>query len=138
MSKNNNRDDFSKSVKTLASERVGLRCSLCGILTKAAPKNGNSGIINIGIAAHICAAAPLGPRFDPNMTVEQRTSIDNCIWLCGNHAKLIDSDEKAYPKEFLILKKREAENKAAEALESGKSSFTIVQNCGFNLKQRVS
>ncbi len=135
MSKNNNRDDFSKSVKTLASERVGLRCSLCGILTKAAPKNGNSGIINIGIAAHICAAAPLGPRFDPNMTVEQRTSIDNCIWLCGNHAKLIDSDEKAYPKEFLILKKREAENKAAEALESGKSSFTIVQNCGFNLKQ---
>ena len=31
-------------------------------------------IINIGVAAHICAAAPGGPRYDSAMTEEERKS----------------------------------------------------------------
>ena len=59
------------------------------------------GEINIGVAAHICAAAAGGPRYDHGMTREQRTSADNGIWLCGVHAKAIDSDESHYTVELL-------------------------------------
>jgi len=38
--------------------------------------------ITTGVTAHICDAAPGGPRFDPNMTVAQRRHYDNGIWLC--------------------------------------------------------
>ena len=57
-------------------------------------------MINIGEAAHICAAAPGGPRYDPSMTPEQRKSASNGIWLCRNHAKAVDSDP-AYTVEIL-------------------------------------
>lgn len=46
--------------------------------------------------AHICAAKPNGPRYVPNMTDEERRSIDNLILLCDSCNKLVDSDEKKY------------------------------------------
>jgi hypothetical protein len=52
----------------------------------------------IGKAAHICGAAP-GPgsrRYDSSMTAEERAHIDNAIWLCADHADLIDRDEVTY------------------------------------------
>jgi hypothetical protein len=39
-----------------------------------------------------------GPRYDPVLTVEQRCSVANGIWLCQNCAKLIDNDPKKGPK----------------------------------------
>jgi hypothetical protein len=48
--------------------------------------------MTIGEAAHISAAAPGGPRFDGSMTPEQRRHCDNGIWMCSNHAFLIDED----------------------------------------------
>ncbi len=39
--------------------------------------------------------APGGRRFLASMTPEQRSHIDNAIWLCDSHAKLIDRDEVA-------------------------------------------
>jgi hypothetical protein len=62
------------------------------------------------VAAHICAAAPGGKRFDPNMSPEQRSSTENGIWLCAKCAKLIDSDEQKYTPEFLKRLKTEHEN----------------------------
>ncbi len=87
------RDEFTSSTKDLLANRVGRRCSNpnCRKLTCGANDN-PSKITNIGVAAHICAAAEGGPRFDSNMTSEERKAFDNGIWLCQNCAKLIDSD----------------------------------------------
>lgn len=135
MPKKSNRDNFNDETIKRAGERVCLHCSLCGCLTKAASSDGNDQVSNMGEASHICAAAPGGPRYDPAMTSTQRKSIDNCIWLCKNHARLIDTDEKKYPKEFLLAKKKEAEERTAKALAEGRSSFSIIQNEGFSIEQ---
>ena len=78
----NNRDDFSSSTKELLANRVGRRCSNpnCRKLTCGANDDPTK-ITNIGVAAHICAAAKGGPRFDPNMSTEERKSFYNGIWL---------------------------------------------------------
>ena len=112
------RDDFIKSVKDKAAKRVAYRCSFpgCGIAT-IGPKYGNPlGVASIGVACHICAASPGGPRYDENMDSDQRKSIENCIWMCETHSVIIDSDEEKYPVELLKTWKVEAENNAAESL----------------------
>lgn len=98
----NNRDDFSISTKALLANRVGLRCSNpnCRKLTCGA-NDDLSKITNIGVAAHICAAAKGGPRYNESMSAEERKAPDNGIWLCQNCAKLIDSDTKRYTIELL-------------------------------------
>lgn len=69
-----------------------------------------------GQAAHICAAAPGGKRYDVNMTPEERSSIDNCIWLCDYHARLIDTDAATYTVEKLRQWKADAEIQSSLAL----------------------
>lgn len=59
--------------------------------------------MNIGVAAHICAAAP-GPgarRYRADMTSEERKSFDNGIWLCQDCSKAIDSDDPAFSEKVL-------------------------------------
>jgi outer membrane murein-binding lipoprotein Lpp len=113
-----NRDDFSTKTKDIMAKQVAFRCSnpncrklTCGSGTK------KDGVVNIGVAAHICAAAPGGKRYDPNMTPEQRKDIDNGIWLCQSCAKLIDSDEIRYPVELLRKWKIQAMEETARELE---------------------
>lgn len=109
----NNRDDFSSSTKELLANRVGRRCSNpnCRKLTCGANDDPTK-ITNIGVAAHICAAAKGGPRFDPNMSAEERKSFYNGIWLCQNCAKLIDSDTRRFTIELLSAWKQIAEEYA--------------------------
>ena len=132
----NDRDDFSKSTKTLLANRVGVRCSNpdCRKPTSGANSDPNRAI-NIGVAAHICAAAEGGPRYDKTMTTYQRKSSKNGIWLCQNCAKLIDSDPDRYPKELLHRWKRLAEamstielEKPAGLKQSGNSDASVKQN----------
>lgn len=56
---------------------------------------------NVGKAARVTAAAQVGPRYDGSLTPEQRSDIDNGIWLCANHADLIDRDTATYTVEVL-------------------------------------
>ena len=56
----------------------------------APPPSGDESEINLGTAAHICAAAPGGPRYDPNMTREERRSARNGIWMCRLHGTAVD------------------------------------------------
>ena len=86
-----NRDDFSTSTKDKAAKRSAYRCAFCGKPTIGPSFENNEAVSNTGVAAHICAAAPGGKRYDPNMTPEQRKSIDNCVWMCQTHAHLIDT-----------------------------------------------
>ncbi|MGM0783388.1 MAG: hypothetical protein ACQEUM_04675 [Pseudomonadota bacterium] len=73
---------------------------------------------NIGIAAHIHAASPGGPRYDVSMSSTQRGAISNAIWLCSNCSIIIDRDEERYTPELLKEWKRKAEETAIK--EQGK------------------
>ncbi|WP_147425619.1 hypothetical protein [Mucilaginibacter gracilis] len=87
--------------------------------------------MNLGQAAHICAAAVGGPRYQPNMTPEERSSPENGIWLCNMHARAVDLDEITYPAPVLKAWKNAAEDRASKALlnaesEIQKGSETLV------------
>ena len=112
------RDDFSQSTKELLGNRVGWKCSNpnCRKATRGAGTEKTS-VINIGVAAHITAASDGGPRYDKNMTVQERKSYENGIWLCQSCSKLIDSDVKRYTVDKLKKWKEISEQMAMLDLE---------------------
>ena len=97
-----NRDDFSENTKLQIAKRAGWLCSdpLCRRPTIGSNSDGN-GEINLGTAAHICAAAPGGPRYDPNQTRAQRSSPDNGIWMCRLHGTAVDAKDSKFTVELL-------------------------------------
>ncbi len=62
---------------------------------------------------HIEAASPDGPRFNPNMTDDQRRDFDNLILLCDECHSIIDNkdNESKYTVDLLKKWKRDHENK---------------------------
>ena len=113
------RDDFLQSIKETLGRRVSLCCSNpdCGKPT-GGPHSDPAKSMNIGVAAHITAASLGGPRFDASLSSEERSSIENAIWLCQSCAKLIDSDPIRYSAQQLRLWKRRAEGAALLELEN--------------------
>ena len=71
---------------------------------------------NIGVAAHICAASRNGPRYIESMTPQQRSEIGNAIWLCSNHAALIDRDVATYTIDRLHQMKQAHEAACVESV----------------------
>lgn len=55
----------------------------------------------LGEIAHIRAHSPAGPRFDDSWT-GIADSYENCILLCRDHHRLVDSNPSAYPVEMLL------------------------------------
>jgi len=119
------RDDFPTRIKEELAKRVGFLCSnpACRQPTSG-PQSEPSGSVNIGVAAHITAASPGGPRFDDSLSSMERQSAMNGIWLCQSCAKLVDSDVSKYTKNKLIEWKRDAEMAAARAIEKRRSPYT--------------
>jgi hypothetical protein len=115
-----NRDDFSLQVKEMLAKRVNWICSnrKCRQPTSG-PQVDPEKAINVGVAAHITAASPGGPRYDPNLTNGERQSIQNGIWLCQTCAKLVDNDPTRYTVEVLKEWKALSEAAALLALEGG-------------------
>jgi hypothetical protein len=113
------RDEFSRETKEIAAKRVGLRCSNpnCRRPTSG-PQARSRKTVNIGVVAHITAAAPGGPRYDERATQEERCSIDNALWVCQNCAKLIDNDPARYTADLLRRWRHLSEEAARLALES--------------------
>ena len=114
----NTRDEFNEKVKKTLQERVANRCSNpgCSCLTSG-PNYDEEKATRIGVAAHITAAAPNGPRFNSFISSEERKHISNGIWLCQNCAKLIDSDEQIYTEIVIRNWKTLTENKIRNELE---------------------
>ena len=103
------RNNFTATTKHLIGKQAGLHCSYpwCRRPTVGSNSEGD-GAIDIGVAAHISAAAPGGPRYDPDMSPEDRKSASNGIWLCETHARLVDSKDPMFTVELLHTWKRKA------------------------------
>jgi hypothetical protein len=115
------RDDFSAATKELLAKRVGFRCSNpeCRQPTSG-PQVDPRGAVNVGVAAHISAASPGGPRSEADLSAEQRCDSTNGIWLCETCAKLVDNDSLRFTRDVLEGWKRAAERAAAVALTQGR------------------
>lgn len=116
-SKNSQRDDFTPAVIRKMRDRVNHRCSNpeCRVPTSA-PGDGKNGVNNIGVAAHIYAASPNGPRYLATMEPEQRKHFDNGVWLCANCSIKIDRSPSDYSSELLRCWKKEGERLAQEEM----------------------
>ena len=88
------RDEFSQDAKECLAKRAGYICTYpdCRRMTIAGSADRKSGLTIVGVAAHITAAAPGGPRYDPLMKREERSSELNGIWMCQTHAKFVDDN----------------------------------------------
>jgi len=112
------RDDFMVASKELLAKRVNYLCSNPNCRRQTAgPHTDPAKSINVGVAAHLTAASPGGPRFDPSLSIEQRKSTENGIWLCQTCAKLVDNDPQRYTLKVLQGWKRTAEEIAMLELE---------------------
>lgn len=105
------RDDFSSVTIRKIKEMSGDVCSMpgCRVITGGSKKLRDNSF-SIGVAAHICAASPGGPRYDLRMSKEERKSYENGIWLCQTHSRMIDVDPARFPVNLLRAWKEEAES----------------------------
>lgn len=139
------RDDFSTTTKRTLAGRAGYACSNpdCQRLTVGAAVGNDSKAVNVGVAAHIKAAAQGGPRYDPTQSAEERQHASNGIWLCSAHAKQIDDDPVHFTVDKLKTWKKQAEETSALAIltlqapdasawqhEAAPSTFELAQPLG--------
>src|SRR5579884_1270687 len=108
------RDEFPRDVVEALAKRVACRCSNpdCSRITSG-PNSNPAKWTNLGVAAHITAAAVGGPRYDSTLGSDARKSAENGIWLCQRCAKLIDSDVDKYPTPLLKSWKARRSSSAA-------------------------
>jgi hypothetical protein len=120
------RDDFSARTIRILAARVGYHCSnpTC-VCSTSGPALNKDRTVNIGVGAHIAAAAPGGKRYDAIMTSAERSSGANGIWLCQSCSKLIDSDDNRYTVALLHQWKKDAVQRALDAIAGGRPFGSI-------------
>lgn len=119
------RDDFSATTKLKLAQRAAYHCSdpTCRRITIGPSAEAKDQVANVGVAAHICAASPGGPRFRAEMSRSERVSIQNGIWLCATHSVLVDRDVATYPESKLREWKANHEEWARQRLRERSSGF---------------
>jgi len=117
------RDNFLASTVHRLRDMAGNVCSFpgCHVHTHGS-KALRDGPFSVGVACHIKAAAPGGPRYDLSQTQAERKDVSNGIWMCQTHSKLVDADDSPYPVETLHEWKHLAEVRANEMVN--KRAFT--------------
>lgn len=87
------RDDFPETTKRVVAERAAYLCSNpeCRALT-VAPNSDPERSTTSGVAAHVSAASPGGPRYDADQSPADRRHISNAIWLCHSCSDRVDKD----------------------------------------------
>lgn len=112
------RDNFTESTKRALRDRVGNLCSRpeCRKHTSSPNPNSSERVDITGRAAHITGAVQNSPRFDRNLSSEERRHADNGIWLCADCADLVDKNEgRGFTVEQLRGWKRTAEEAQSNA-----------------------
>ena len=110
MAKSSDPSDFSPTTKRELADRAGHHCSRCLALTTCSDEQGKP--FRIGDAAHQAAASEQGPRYDPDQTDTERSSVENGLWLCSSCHRKIDGDRYRYSVQDLKQMKAEAEERA--------------------------
>ena len=126
------RANFSAKTKKLTAQRSGYRCSFpgCDLIT-IGPAKDTQKSLNNGIAAHIYGAATSGsgPRGTGGLSDDELKSSQNAIWLCGNHASLIDKHRgEEYPPEKLHSFKALHETRIAHELAGIHTPFGWIHS----------
>jgi hypothetical protein len=123
------RDEFSAAIKRTLAIRAAHFCSNpeCLKLT-AGPHSDEDKSLSTGHAAHIHAAAPNGPRYDPRQTSAERQSIGNGLWLCRVCGDIVDKDTVPHSPDSLRQWKRNHEAMIAEVGTKGYArSLELIQ-----------
>jgi hypothetical protein len=97
------RDDFPDKTKRIVAERSAYICAnpTCRRPT-VGPHSDPDKSLKTGEACHIRAASSGGPRYDPEQSPQERSGIENAIWLCTECSTCIDKDEASYPPPTLL------------------------------------
>ena len=122
--------EFTKATKDQAFKQVGGKCSKCS----CSLTGGDLNKINY---AHICAKSPQGPRYDASMTDDQVKSIDNCIVLCENCHKIIDTPINAIPK-FTKEQVLQIKNQAIQRAENNLNHPTPTHTSNIHIDQSTN
>jgi hypothetical protein len=149
------RDNFCVATKVSLAKRVGFRCSFpgCDAVTVGPSDEGLEATASTGEAAHISAASggQNARRYQAALTPEKRSSIENGIWCCNLHAKLIDTDETTYTipmlKKWKVLAEHRAQLRQAygdmalahqqELISDGLAPNSIVLITGAEIAQQI-
>lgn len=127
------RDNFRQPVIRQIAQRAGYRCSSPSCLRPTIGPDGGDNTASIGVAAHITAAAEGGPRYNQNLTTDERSAPENGIWLCQTCSRLIDVDLISYP----IEKLREWKTLAEMRAYLGLRGFSIVVSRNFDRLEKM-
>lgn len=125
------RHDFPLPVKRELAVRAAHFCSnaQCLRLT-AGPRSGDARGLGTGHAAHICAAAQGGPRYDPDQSESQRRSAENGLWLCRECGDMVDKDAAGFTALQLHGWKRDHEAMITEVRQRGWSNSIELLRSG--------
>jgi hypothetical protein len=107
--------------------RSGNRCAYpsCGLELVLDEQHPGDTAKPVGKVAHICAASPGGPRYDPTMTPAERGSATNLMYLCGPHHDAIDHQLNFHTVEWLREAKRRHEAAVARAVRHALGDVTF-------------
>lgn len=118
--------DISAKTKCILWGKAAGCCEMCSMPVYEEWAHRQQG--NFSNIAHIKAASPDGPRYDPAQTKEQRSAIDNLMLLCWNCHKLIDADPESYPADLLCELKKTREDNIARLLEGLRPQrYAVIQ-----------
>lgn len=87
------RENFAAPIRRLIAERAGHQCSFPTCTRRTVgPAASTQATSSSGVAAHIFAASPGGPRGQGGLSADELAQPENGIWLCGDHGKIIDNN----------------------------------------------
>lgn len=123
------RDRVPPAQERVVISRSGNKCAYpgCGLdLTIDATAQGDRPKAT-GKVAHIAAASPGGPRYDPSMTAAERGSAQNLIYLCGSHHDVVDTQLELHTREFLLEAKLAHEVAVERAVRNALGEVTYEE-----------
>jgi hypothetical protein len=117
--------NISQSVIKVLWGGSGGKCSKCK--TSIIIERDGTKQFHVAKQAHIAGLNPNSARYDPEMTSEERNSIENIILLCPTCHEIIDEDPEEYTVSKLKEIKNEHETWVVEQLASRISQVTFAE-----------